>query len=188
MCQGHVASIVSSRISVFNSFSSPFSLSDLAPELNLWLNELSRVLMQHHGIYPAFSPFPPSLWLPAQQPQIHLRDCRISKIYKKHCTFPMLLLGARINQVSPAHYNTIQENFVCLPPRCLWKHFARQCTKYERRSKSSGRWSSQPAFSHSAHRVFCCYKCLYIERGPILHWNLLQWTHNPEFPIYSTNE
>lgn len=107
---------------------------------------------------------------------------------QKHCTFTVLLFGGRINQVSAAHYHTIPENFACSPSRYLRKHFAKQCTKYEHCSKSLGRWSSQPAFSHSAHRVFCCYKCLYIERGPILHWNLLQWTDNPKFPIYSTNE
>lgn len=107
---------------------------------------------------------------------------------QKYCTFTMLLFVGRINQVSAAHCNTIQENFLCSPSRYLRKHFAKQCTKYEHCSKSLGRWSSQPGFSHSAHRVFCCYKCLYIEGGPILHWNLLQWTDNPKFPIYSTNE
>lgn len=130
--------------------------------------------MQHHGIYPGFfplfiSPLAASMTTPNASPGLlHFQNMR------KRCTFNTLLSVGRINQVSPAHYNTIQENFVCSSSRHLRKHFAKQCTKYEHCSKSLGRWSSQPAFSHSAHRVFCCYKCLYIERGPVLHWNLLQ--------------
>ena len=93
---------------------------------------------------------------------------------QKTCTSTMLLFIGRKSQISAAHCNTIQDNFLCSPTRYLRKNFVKQCTKYEHCSKSLGRWSSQPAFSHSAHRVFCCYKCLYIERGPILLWNLLQ--------------
>lgn len=140
--------------------------------------------MEFTQLFPlSTSPLAASMTTPnASLGLLHLQDMQ------KHCTSTVLPFAGGINQVGAAHYNTIQENFVCSPSRYLSKHFAKQCTKYEHCSKSLGRWSSQPAFSHSAHRVFCCYKCLYIERGPILHWNLLQWTHNPKFPIYSTNE